>query len=126
MKLWRVQNSGKVQESIGKLILGFFYTVNYYKTCHYEIRLFNDFLLNNDLESLFIFILLRKKSRRINKDLTVNSDLISNFIHVLKGEQNSTSIASYSSEHEEMGEVKLLLIYPEIMEYMKTHGVVLH
>lgn len=115
-----------MQESIGKLILGFFYTVNYYKTCHYEIRLFNDFLLNNDLESLFIFILLRKKSRRINKDLTVNSDLISNFIHVLKGEQNSTSIASYSSEHEEMGEVKLLLIYPEIMEYMKTHCVVLH
>jgi hypothetical protein len=126
LKLWRIQNSERVQGTIGKLVLGFFYTLNYYKTCHYEIRLFNDFLLDSDLESLFIFILLRKNSRRVNKDLILKSDLISSFIHVLKGEKNSTSIASYSSEHEEMGEVKLLLIYPEIMEYIKTHGVVLH
>lgn len=126
LKLWRVHSGGKLQGGIGKLVIGFFYTLNYYKSCNYEIRQFNEFLLGNELEALFIFILLRKKSRRVNKDLIVRSEHIASFVRVLKGEKESPSMASYSSEHEELGEVKLLLIYPEIMEYIKTHEVVLH
>lgn len=86
-------------------------------------------MLADDLESLFIFILLRKKSRRISKDLIISSHHITNIVHVLKGERSSPpSLNSYSSlcGCEELGEVKLLLIYPEIMEYINKNGVVLH
>jgi hypothetical protein len=75
-----------------------------------------------------VLILLRRKSRRVNKDLIISSHHITKFVHVLKGEKSSpSSVASYSSECEEvMGEVKLLLIYPEIMEYINNNQVVLH
>lgn len=35
LKLWKLHNSGKVQGTLGNFLLGFFYTLNYYKTCNY-------------------------------------------------------------------------------------------
>jgi hypothetical protein len=73
MKLYKTYIGLKIQGGLDNSVLAFFYTLNYYKTCNYEIRLFNDFLLNTDLESFFIFILLRKQSRRVNRDLSIKS-----------------------------------------------------
>jgi hypothetical protein len=49
-------------------------------------------------------------------------------VAVLKSEQASTAhgISLYASENDELGEVKLLLIFPEIIEYVKANEVVLH
>ena len=35
LKLYKLHSSGRVQGSLGNLVLGFFYTLNYYKTCNY-------------------------------------------------------------------------------------------
>ena len=82
-----MNSSGKFQGGMSKLLLGFFYTLNYYKTCNYEIKLFNEFMMSSELDFFFIFILLRKKSRRAHKDLVLKSEFITAFVQILKGEK---------------------------------------
>lgn len=57
----------------------------------------------------------------------VRSEHVSAVIAILKSEQvQSGCISLYKSEEDDLGEVKLLLIFPEIVEYIKTNEVVLH
>jgi hypothetical protein len=57
----------------------------------------------------------------------VRSEHVSAVIAVLKSEHNQSSgISLYTSEKDDLGEVKLLLIFPEIVDYIKANEVVLH
>lgn len=99
--------------SLDRFVLCFFYTLNYFKTCNYEIRLFNEFLLGHfGLDYFFIFILLRKRSRRVNRDLVIHNEDVGSFIRIIKSEQKHVgSLMSVEGEEEGLGEIKLLLIY---------------
>lgn len=114
--------------SLDRFVICFFYTLNYFKTCNYEIRLFNQFLFGHfELDYFFIFILLRKRSYRINRDLVIRNEHISSFIQIIKSQQEHLgSMMSVEGEEQGLEEVKLLLIYSEIIDYVQQHDVVLH
>lgn len=74
LKLGKLYNKHKSYGSLDNFVLSFFYTLNYFKTCNYEIKLFSEFLMaQSDLDFLFLFIILRKRSRRHQRDLVIKS-----------------------------------------------------
>ena len=107
--------------SLDRFVLGFFFTLNYLKTCNYEIKLFTELLERQCLERLFLFVLLFHCSRRANKDLVVSSQRVADVVKVLKGESGEGE-----SWEEGEGDVKLVLIYTQIIEYIERNHVVLH
>lgn len=115
LKLGKLYARHRNYGSLDNFLLSFFYTLNYFKTCNYEIKLFSEFLMAQaDLDFLFLFIVLRKRSRRHQRDLVVKSEHIAAVVAVLKSEQQSPAhgISMFASENDELGEVKLLLIFP--------------
>jgi hypothetical protein len=74
LKLGRLFSKHRSYGTLDNFVLSFFYTLNYFKTCNYEIKLFSEFLLaQTDLDHFFLFIVLRKRSRRHHRDLVIRS-----------------------------------------------------
>jgi len=85
LKLARMFSKHRHYISLDNFVLSFFYTLNYFKTCNYEIKLFSEFLqTQTDLDHFFLFIVLRKRSRRHHRDLVIRSEHIVAIVSVLK------------------------------------------
>lgn len=115
LKLGKLFGRHRAYGSLDNFVLSFFYTLNYFKTCNYEIKLFSEFLMAQaDLDFLFLFVVLRRRSRRHQRDLVVRSEHIAAVVAVLKSEQQSPAhgVSVFAAENDGLGEVKLLLIFP--------------